>query len=204
MPLKLSKREIDLGDSINTRTQKHGSEKVTAFDVPLKNMALSKEELCEVCLNPRAYRLLYSRRKGRPDQPIWGKLVDSFHLRGKITGVSAVLYLGRRQLRIADATLKTVFFETPEGGTALLSGTLQFIPDLDENHPIIDSLFSRLGQKIDVQLECESYGAQPELPLEEDEEEDPDEEEEDEDGDNPERGSGFAENARQRRALEEP
>lgn len=192
--LKLDRRSVLMGPSINTRTQKHGEDNITALDIPLSCICLSSEELAIVMLNKAAYRFLYGRKKGRPDEPIFGSLVSCLKFKKKVEAVSAVLYLGRKQLRILDATLSKVTIEPQVGGVTWLSFTLQCTPDLDDEHPIMEALFSRLNEKIDLQIECEHYGAQPELPLEEEEEIDPEDEEdednEDDEDDTPAKGKG--------------
>jgi len=170
MPLKLTRRTISLGGSINPRTQKHGNENVTALDVPLLKIALSPEELGEVMLNPKAHKLLFSKKKGRPDEPSFGKVASIIPFNHKVIGVSCRLYLGRRVLAVTDATLNRCRIEL-QPGVIWWHVQLQCVPDLDENHPLMEALMSRLGEQIDAEIECEHYGAQPELPLEEDEDE---------------------------------
>jgi hypothetical protein len=184
MPLKLERRECLISGGINTRIQKHGSENVTALDIPIQRVALSAEELCEVMLDKSAYRKLYKKIRGRLDEPTWSKIVGRIEIVGKVQGVSVNLHLGRKVLKMPDVTLKSLYLTRNPGGVTWLGFTIQCVPDLDENHPILEALFSKMGQAIDLALDCESYGAQPELPLEEEEEEgDAGEgEEEDDDG----------------------
>lgn len=167
MGLKLERRTAQIGSSINTRTQMHGDEHVTALDIPIVKVCLSDEELGQVLLNSRAYKLLYSKTKNRPDEPTFGKVLGAMPFRGKIKAVSVDIFLGRRVLRIPDGTLTKVKIEPTSGGTTWLQFTVQCVPDLDDNHPIIEALLSKLSEPIDIAIECEGYGAQPELPLEE-------------------------------------
>lgn len=199
--LKLDRRPMQLGPSINTRTQKHGEENVTALDIPFSGLALSKDELCAVMLDPRAYKLLYKKRKNRLDQPMWGSLIKALVFRQKIAGCTIVLYVGRKQVLLSDATLSKVHLERNEGGVTHLSATIQCVPDLDENRPMMESLLARLNDKLDIQIVCEHYGAQPDLPLEEDDDSDDGDDDEEDDANAKERGRGFAESVRQRNDL---
>lgn len=171
MPLKLDKRSCLIGHGINTRTQKHGSENVTALDIPIQRLALSKEELGEVLLYPDAYKALHSKSRGRPDEPLFGKVLGNLPFAHKVPQVTITLYLGRRQLKLPITTLKSARIVRPGGGLVWWEFLIQCVPDLDENHPIMESLFSKLGEEIDLALECEGYGAQQDLPLDDGEEE---------------------------------
>lgn len=164
--LKLDRREAKIGSSINTRTQIHGEENVTALDIPIKGVALSPEELGFVMLNPRAHKLLYTKKKGRPDQPIWGKLFGALPFRNKVKGATVTLYIGRKPLKLIDVNLTKGRLETLEGGTTHWHFTVQCTPDLDES---IEALLGRLNTKVDIAIDCQGYGEQDELPLEEDE-----------------------------------
>lgn len=181
MSLSLTRRAAQFGNSISVNTQHHGDKDVSALYLNFSSFPITKEELPEVCLEKDAYRLLYRKWKGRPDEPIWGKLSPEMKFKDKVKGVSAVLYLGRKQLKVNDATLSGIRLEPQTGGISQLSFQLQCVPDMDENHPMMEALLSRVNQKLDLELLCESYGAQPELPLEEEEPDEADETDEDED-----------------------
>jgi hypothetical protein len=187
--LKLERRTAKLGPAINTRTQKHGAADVTALDIPLGRIALTKEELCEVMLDDQAYKHLYISKKKNPDEPRWGQTIGDIVFKGKVTGVVATLFLGRRQLRVIDAKLSKVRVQRNSGGLSWWDVQLQCVPDLDESHPVMENLFARLNQEIEVELEIEHYGAQPQLPLE-DEEEDDSERDDDKDEEPPKAVSG--------------
>jgi hypothetical protein len=165
MPLKLERRSAVIGSSINTRTEKHGEEDVAALDIPLLRIGLDKDELCEVLLEKHAYKLLYNTRRGRPDEPLFGKILRPFRLVDKITGANVNIFLGRRTLKLVDVNLPNVQLDRQPGGTTWLSCQVQCTPTLDES---IETLLSKLNATVDVSIECESYGAQPDLPLEPD------------------------------------
>lgn len=178
MGLLLSRRSSTLGNSLTINTQHHGEEDVSALYLPLSQIPITAEELPALMLNDHAYKLLYRKWKGRPDEPVWGKIAPVLFLPEKVKDVNVTLFLGRRQLKVTAAVMAKRRLEPKDGGISLLSFTLQCVPDLDENHPIMENLFAKVNQKIDLELSCESYGAQPELPLEE---EDPDEDDDEKD-----------------------
>lgn len=180
MPLILARRTAKLGNSLQVNTQKHGQEDVSALDLVFKGLPLTPEDLGEVLLEPKAYKLLYRKWKGRPDEPMF-KPVLTLPVNGKVKSVSATLFLGRRRLEIINATMSKMMVELKGGGISLLNFGLRFVPDLDENHPIMENLFSKVNQSIDLELSCEGYGSEPELPLEEPEEDEGAEGEETED-----------------------
>lgn len=170
--LKLDRRTAATLVSVNPRPQKHGTENVTAMDIQLAGIPLSEEELGVVMQNDQAAKRLLIRKKGRPAEPIFGKVACMIPFMNKVDGVSAKLFLGRRMFAVTDAKLNRIRVELRQG-IMCWHVQIQCVPELDEDHPTIEALLGKLGEPIDVELECQSYGAQPELPLEEDEDEDP-------------------------------
>lgn len=194
MALSLTRRAAQFGNSISVNTQHHGDKDVSALYLNFSVFPVTKEELPEVCLEEKAYQLLYRKWKGRPDEPIWGKLAPEMKFKDKVKGVSAILYLGRKQLKVNDATLSGIRLEPQTGGISQLSFQLQCVPDMDENHPMMEALLSRVNQKLDIELYCESYGAQPELPFEE---EDTGEDDESSDVDEDQKPKGRSKNRKE-------
>lgn len=187
--LKLDRRTALKLVSVNPRAQKHGTENVTALDIQLEGVPLSEEELGVVLQNPKAAQRLLVRTKGRPPEPVFGKVACIIPFMAKVTGVSAKLFLGRRLLAVQDGKLNKCRVELRQGIMAWHI-QIQCVPDLDETHPTMEALLSRLGDPIDLELECPSYGAQPELPFEE-------EESEDDDDDSEEKAAGMTDLGRQ-------
>jgi hypothetical protein len=193
--LKLDRRTATLV-SVNPRNQKHGTENVTAMDIQLQGIPLSEEELGVVLQNDQAAKRLLIRKKGRPAEPIFGKVACNIPFMAKVDGVSVKLFLGRRLFAVTDAKLNRIRVELRQGIMAW-HVQIQCVPDLDESHPTIEALLSKLGDSIDFELECPSYGAQPELPLEE-EEDDGEESEEDDDGEGDDESESSGRRARKR------
>lgn len=198
MGLLLPRRSYKLGNSLTVNTQHHGNEDVSAIYLPFKEGPITEEELPEITLEKRAYKLLYRKWKGRPDQAVWGRFAPVMHCPEKVKGVNATIFLGRRSLKVVDAVMASLRLEPKEGGVSFLSFTFQIVPELDENHPMMEALFSRVNQKVDMEIECETYGAQPELPLEE-EEEDPDADEGEDEDPPPESGGNVVAMGRARK-----
>ena len=160
--LKIDRRRCSIGSSINTRTEKHGEDDVTALDIPLVKIGLTAAELPEVMLEKHAYELLYNTRKGRPDEPIWSR----FHpltFAQKIEGVNVWSYLGRKTLKRKGVTLAKVRIEPQIGGVTFLSVQVQCTPTLDDT---IEALLGALNREVEVMIDAPHWGAQPDLPLE--------------------------------------
>jgi hypothetical protein len=167
MPLRLDRRSATIGSSINTRTEKHGEEDVAALDIPLSKICLSDEELGVVLQNPKAHRILFATRKGQLAKFAFAKVLEVLPFRDKVRGVNVTIYLGNRKLRLPDVSLTTCRLEPQEGGTTWWSFKVQCTPTLDDT---IEALLAKLNQQVDVELDCETYGAQPDL-FEKDEDE---------------------------------
>lgn len=177
MGLNLARRAAEMGTGINTRTEFEGTEKFVAFDIPIKAFPLTAEDLAEVCLMKDAYKRCYRKIRGRPDEPVWNPLMQPFKLSSKIKGVNVILYVGRKQVKFIDVNLTGAKLEFAQGGITFMHFAIQCRPVIDDT---IESIFDKVGEKVDVSIECDGYGAQPELPME-DPEDDEEEEEEGED-----------------------
>lgn len=164
MGLSITRRTATMGSGINTRTEKHGDEDILAFDIPIKGVPLTQEDLEEVTLNKSAYKLLYRKVRNRPDEPVWGQLFQPLAMNAKVKGANVTLYVGRKALKLIDVNLAKVRIEIVSGGISLLHFQIQCKPALDDT---LEALFEKVNKPIDLAIECDGYGEQPELPLEE-------------------------------------
>lgn len=180
MPLVLPRRAAKLGNSLTCNAQRHGKDSVAALYINFSELPIIDAELPELMLDRDAYKYFYRKTKGRPDEPRWKDIFAGVPIMDKIPGWEGTLFLGRHKLKFADATVKSAYCEFAGGGVSQLKFQLQWVPEMDETHPIMEALLVRVNQKIDIELSCESYGAEPELPLEEkDDAGDPDGEDDD-------------------------
>ena len=150
--LKLDRRTAATLVSVNPRPQKHGNENVTAIDIQLHGIPLSEEELGVVMQNDQAAKRLLIRKKGRPAEPVFGKVACVIPFMSKVDGVSAKIFLGRKLFSVTDAKLNRVRVELRQGIIAWHI-QIQCVPQLDEDHPIIEALLSKLGESIDVEIQ---------------------------------------------------
>lgn len=67
--MNLNLRPCMLGASINGRREKHGEENVPAFDIPLKSIMLSKDELNELKKDPSTWDRWFNERKDGLPEP---------------------------------------------------------------------------------------------------------------------------------------
>lgn len=161
MPLRLDRRSCTIGSSINTRTEKHGDEDVAALDIPISKVCLSETEFGDVLCDPRAHKLLFVSRKGQLARPRFVNVLGTLPFRAKVPGVDVTIHFpGAGKLKMTDVSLTTCRLDRQEGGTTWWSFKIQCTPDLDES---IEKLLAHLNQPVDIEITCETYGAQTDL-----------------------------------------
>lgn len=155
--LKITRRAAKVGPSINTRTEKHGEDDVTALDIPLREIVLAPAGLEE--LMPGAGERLFDDAH----EPVFGRW-KALTLREKIESANVTLWLGLAptELAFTDVKLSRVTVTPTSGGGATLQCTVQVTPDLDES---IAQLLEHLNRQVEVELVCENFGSQGELDL---------------------------------------
>jgi hypothetical protein len=165
--LELDKRPCKIGTSINTRRELHGEDPVPAMDIPLANILLTKAELNELLDDRHAWDMLYLDHKGKPAEPMFGKVFKPFALLAKYSGDVAI-YVGLKpeMIELADVKLTKLKLEPQTGGLTALSLTVQATPDMHA----AARLFEHLDCPVDVLIEFadpdeDSDEEQPELNL---------------------------------------
>lgn len=164
--LKLATREAMIGPSINTRTESHGDENVTALDIPL-SFLLDPVELCAVLRSVEAaHRLFLPDPKGVLDQPALPAL-RSLALIDKIETCHVVLVFdalaGPVTLTLTDCTLAKVKLTPKFAGRTECHVTVQTTPDLEA--PILE-LLGAMNRSCQVAIESETWNSQGNLALE--------------------------------------
>lgn len=156
--LKIARRTAKIGPSINTRTERHGEDDVTALDIPLREITLAPAGLEE--LLPGAGARLFDDKH----EPVFSRL-KPFALREKIESARVTLWMGLEpdELKFPDVRLSKIAITPQSGGGAMLQLTVQVTPNLDES---IAQLLEQLNRQVEVEIECENYGSQGELVLE--------------------------------------
>lgn len=124
--LELDKRPCKLGVYLNTPTQKHGADRVPAKVLGIKNILLTKDDLCELLGNPDAWDLLYLEVKGKSAMPLFEGKLGALNVLGKFKESSLTLSFGLKphELEFVDATLKSLKLDRQEGGLTALSLTV--------------------------------------------------------------------------------
>ena len=163
--LKLEQRSAMIGNVVTGKTEFHGDQAKSAIYIPISDVALTPEELGDVLLVPKAHKLLYKSVRNRPAEPVFGSLLQPLQFAKKISGVTVSILLARKIVRITDCTLSGAAIKLDAGGTAKWSFKIHCVPDLVDD--LIDKLIGKLSSEVLISIQCEGYGAQPELPLEE-------------------------------------
>ena len=161
--LSLINRTCRIGNSINTRSETHGEEFVTALDIPIGEIMLEPEELNAILQEPHAHGLLYATKPGAPAQPVLQGL-KALRLEEKIEGAEVVLRLaGDTKLRLIGCKLARIDLKLEVGGLTAMRVQVQCVPKLDSS---IARLIEKLNCEVEVEIRAEGFGDQQKLPLE--------------------------------------
>lgn len=125
--LGLAQQPCQLGVFLNTPTQKHGTERLPAKVLRIKNRMLDKAELNALIGDPHAWDMLYAEEPGKPAQPFWAGKLAAFALatkKFKACGIKLKFGLKPFEIEFAEATVKSVQLECNVGGLTAMSFTI--------------------------------------------------------------------------------
>lgn len=160
--LSLSNRPCRIGSSINTRTEKHGDEDVTALDIPLNEIMIEDVELNILLQEPHASNVLFNAPPGKLAEPVF-KSIKSLRLKDKIEGASVIITLnGSTEVKLSDCKISKVTLDPQIGGLTCVSLQVQCTPKLDS---LIARLLEKLNCEATVEILAEGFGEQKALPL---------------------------------------
>lgn len=161
--MHLAKRPAKIGNAIQSRAELHGEDSVTAIDIALTDIMLSRDELNEIMREPAASAALFNGTEDKLLEPLF-KHIRPLQLAEKIEGASIVITHGveAETIRLAPVKLAKIKPEPKIGGMTAMSCTVQATPDLDED---LAHLLGRLNSSVEAEIDGGQFGAQQELPL---------------------------------------
>lgn len=164
MPLNVSKRPGHLGELLNIRPKMIREDRFARFGIPVVGVELNREEYgSQLLLNPNAVKHFWKKFKGR-DPELAYPMLGTQTLSRVIRDCTVNLWLQDRIMTLTSVTLA-------KSRVSLLSNsvvwgfTMQAMPQLND---LVESLLATLGQPVLIEIACPTWGAQPDLPLEED------------------------------------
>ena len=161
MPLLITKRPADLGRQLTIQPKVVKDDLFARFAIPLST-TVSEVEVKEMLLSSPLAKALYKHLKDR--EPEIASPVVPYIPLIPFDSANVTLYLGRAQLKLVDVRVTANRIVLQNGGISGWTFKVQCLPNLDDH---IKQLLSKIGQNIQIELECDTYGAQPMLPLEE-------------------------------------
>lgn len=158
----LSKRPAKTGNQMPSRGEMHGEETVTALDVPLTDIMLDEAELGEILRQPRASSALFDDSNGTREPFLQN--IKPIALNDKIEGATVTIThgVGNESIRLVDVKLAKIKLEPCVGGMTAMSCTVQSTPDLNAD---VARLLGRMNSTVDVEIDCQDYGKQADLPM---------------------------------------
>mgnify|MGYP000858370668 FL=1 len=164
--LTLTTRPCKIGPSINTRTEKHGDEDVTALDIPIESVMLDANELNVLLGEPHAHNALFNGGTSPPEPLL--RMIRALKLKDKFEDCTVTLLLGLNleRIELANVKLAKVELEPCVGGLTAASFAIQCAPRDLQFAPL---LLSFMNHEADIELvlgkRADASKAQPELPL---------------------------------------
>lgn len=163
--LTITKRTAKIGNAIQSRSEMHGEDSVTAIDIPLSMIMLTAVELNAIMREPYAHNALFNHRVagGGLVEPML-KHIKPIALDEKIEGAKITITHGvdAEVIRLAPVKLAKIRLEPQLGGLTSMACTAQCTPDLDVN---IAHLLERLNATVEIEIDGGEFGAQGELSL---------------------------------------
>lgn len=148
--LTIENRPAMLGESLNTRTEKHGDEHVPAHDIQVEGIMLDETELNALLGAPGAHAAFFERGSKMPE-PTFPRL-KSFVLKDKFEGSTVTFAIGLKQteVRLEDCKVSKLTLTPMPGGLTQLDCQVQALSTHVGDLPL---LVSRLGRDVTVEIE---------------------------------------------------
>jgi hypothetical protein len=162
--LKLTQRPAKVGNQIQSRSETHGNDSVTAFDIPFKGVMLTAEELNDITGEAHAFNSLFDTSGGL-EKPLFD-CFKAFALRHKFQGGTVKIKHGleAEEIVLTACKIAKIKLEPKTGGMTECCFTVQTIPTLDERAAhLLECLNSEVEIEISAELSAED--AQRDLPL---------------------------------------
>jgi hypothetical protein len=162
--MHITARSAKIGNQIQSRSEQHGEESVTAIDIPLTDIMLDERELNALLCEPYAHAALFDhRRVASIIAPMFPRL-KALAMTERLEDATVVITHGldRETLRLTPVRVTKIKLTPCVGGLTAMSCTVQSTPDLDVN---VAHLLERLNSEVEIEIECGQFGAQAELPL---------------------------------------
>jgi hypothetical protein len=161
--MHLAKRPAKTGNQMPSRGEMHGEETVTALDVPLTDIMLDETELGEIMQQPLAASALFNDGDGT--RAPFFQNIKPIALDSKIEGATVTIThgVGNESIRLVNVKLAKIKLAPCIGGMTAMSCTVQSTPDLNAD---VARLLGRMNSTVDVEILCDEFGKQEELPME--------------------------------------
>lgn len=160
------KGEIQIGGSINVRTEKHGEENVSAMDIPCA-MLIKRKELNSLMREESADALLFKSQNEGHYEPVFGGKIGPIPVLGKFKKSKVALKCGvnEQEITFDDCALSKLKIDPQIGGMTLLKFTIQAKLTDDTNLIFHFANTSQAGQVNTGKFQEEKSDDQPDLPL---------------------------------------
>jgi hypothetical protein len=158
-PITLERRPCQLGPSINSRREKHGTENVPACDITVRGLLLTKPELDKLVGKGYWDSVYESRSGGQPPTPAWPK-VKAGKYGEKLEADLAISFLSEslKPIEITEAKINRLEFDYQVGGLTACNFTISTAQD--------DVDLNKLSKHMDgeIYVECELREPKEEKP----------------------------------------
>lgn len=164
LKLSLTKRAGKIGGSINTRTEKHGTDEVPGLDIPIGGLLINAEELALLTDCPTAHEAMFVQDT-TTGHVARIPAIETYYLDHKFE--NATVRMTGSSIEAAtfgNAKIKGIKLQPQTGGLTMVAFTLQVNPENGIDVPKLLNAKISIGIK-SAELETETDD-EPELPLE--------------------------------------
>jgi hypothetical protein len=171
MPFQISKRSANLGADLKATPTTVKDQILTRQAIPVANVQINDAEFGALVLNDGAPKHFW---KGKRDPALSYPHLGVQSLNSTMRHCKVDLWLQDRILTLTDCTITKSRIILSPARVATWGFTIWALPNLDE---LILALMQTLGQPILIAVDCPTWGAQQDLPLDPDDEEETEEDE---------------------------
>lgn len=159
----ITNRPCRIGNSINTRGEKHGeSDVVSALDIPVKSIPLDADEAATLLDEPDLQARVFKLDEHDTLVPAFSK-VRQFAIEDKIESARVELELnGGKVLELPDCKLRRMLVERLRGGGYSLALQVQATPKMTD--PNVGRLLDHLDCDAKITIHVQNEQAEMQLP----------------------------------------
>ena len=128
--LDISQTHAHMG-KISNNLEKHGTDDVTAFDIPISGILLDREQLNDLLEDPHADRWMFNETKSGAIEPAT-RAFEPRVLKDTFEKAVVVFTVGKAEFTLADCKIQGIELDPENGGNTRVAFKLRVRPENDK------------------------------------------------------------------------